>query len=128
MENILCLVGKLSLELRDANKHFYIILYEQKALSFRLSDVSLADIFGEETIPGITSVEQGIEFCRSLVSGSNPHYAIFPVLIDSEETYSNGYPKYKYINRWGYVDQWGQFRDSLQAGKDVDFYNSVVRS
>ena len=94
----------------------------------RLSDVSLADIFGEETIPGITSVEQGIEFCRSLVSGSNPHYAIFPVLIDSEETYSNGYPKYKYINRWGYVDQWGQFRDSLQAGKDVDFYNSVVRS
>lgn len=94
----------------------------------RLAEVSLADILGDETIPGITTVEQGIEFCRSLVSGSNPHYAIFPVLIDSEETYTNGYPKYKYINRWGYVDEWGQFHDSLQGGKDVDFYNAVVRS
>ena len=29
----------------------------------RISDVALTDIFGDEVIPGITTVQQGIDFC-----------------------------------------------------------------
>lgn len=94
----------------------------------RIADTSLSDVFGDETIPGITTVQQGIDFCRSLVKGENPDYAIFPILIDSEESYENGYPKYKFINRFGYTDSEGVFRDCVNGKYTSDFYNVVPRS
>lgn len=94
----------------------------------RMSDTSLSDIFGDETIPGITTVQQGIDFCRSLVSGANPNFAIFPVLINSEHTYSNGYPIYKYINRFGYTNIDGVFRDGVNGKITPDFYNASSRT
>lgn len=39
----------------------------------RISDVTLTDIFGDETIPGITTVQQGIDFCWSLRDNSHPN-------------------------------------------------------
>ena len=63
----------------------------------KISDISLKDIFGDEVIPGITTVTEGIEFCRSLVNGTHSDYAIFPVLID------NGGSSYKILNQYGYI-------------------------
>lgn len=94
----------------------------------RISDISLADIFKDETIPGITTVQQGIDFCRSLVNGSNPNFAIFPVLINSGEAYSNGYPIYKYINKFGYMDDSGDFIIHVSGTSTPDFYNAVSRT
>lgn len=94
----------------------------------RISNTSLSDVFGDETISGITTVQQGINFCRSLINGSNPHFTIFPVLLDSEESYNNGYPKYKFINRYGYFDEYNWWHDRVQANANPDFYNAVTRS
>lgn len=94
----------------------------------RISDTSLSDIFSDETIPGITTVQQGIDFCRSLVSGANPDFAIFPVLVNSEATYSNGYPIYKYINRIGYTNQDGLFLDGVNGKITPDFFNASLRT
>lgn len=93
----------------------------------RISDVSLADLFGDETIPGVTTVAEGIDFCRSLVTGTNANFAIFPVLIDSGETLDNNYPKYKFINRWGQYNTNTPPRWIDGIGTGNDFFNAVDR-
>ena len=45
----------------------------------KMKNVSLMEIFGEETIPDINTVEEAIQFCRSLLDGGNEQYAIFPI-------------------------------------------------
>ncbi|WP_291528607.1 hypothetical protein [Bacteroides sp. UBA939] len=93
----------------------------------KIADVSLQEIFGDETIPGVTSVAEGINFCRSLVNGSHPEFAIFPVLIDTGDTFDNGKPAYKQINRFGTTYE-GSFIDSASGlGSTLDFYNAVER-
>lgn len=94
----------------------------------RISDVSLKELFGDEVIPGISTVSAGIDFCRSLVKSSNPHYAIFPVLVDDGSTFQDGSPAYKQINRYGSIDENGNFRDDIATGKNPDFYNAVSRT
>lgn len=92
----------------------------------KISDISLKELFGDEVIPGISTVTEGIDFCRSLVKGSNPHYAIFPVIIDDGTTFQNGTSSYKQINRYGSVDGDGVFHDDI--GTNPDFYNAVNRT
>lgn len=101
----------------------------------KLSDIYVSEIFGNETIPGITTVSQAIDFCRSLVNGSNPNFAIFPVVIDSNEStpalsFDTLSATYSYINRYGATFQITstetQWRDDLYNGSG-DFYNSVDR-
>lgn len=92
----------------------------------RISEVSLKEIFGDETIPGITTVAGGIAFCRTLVSGNNPNFGIFPVLVDDGTTLDNGKPAYKQINRFGATRD-GVFSDQIMPGLTPDFYNAVDR-
>ena len=92
----------------------------------KISDVSLKELFGDEVIPGIKTVADGINFCRSLVKGTNPNYAIFPVLIDDGSTFQDGSTAYKQINRYGSVDESGTFHDDL--GTNPDFYNASNRT
>ena len=96
----------------------------------KISDTSLSDVFGTETIPGLSTVDECIAFCRSLVSGSNPHYAIFPVLISSDRSYEDGTPKYDYLNRYGATDSDGTFRDRIMYNLPSfpDFYNASPRT
>lgn len=51
----------------------------------QISDVALREVFGEEVIPGITTVQQGIDFCWSLRDDTNPQYGIFPIIVDLDE-------------------------------------------
>jgi hypothetical protein len=101
----------------------------------KVGDASLADVFGDETIPGVSTVEQGIDFCRSLTAGTNTDFAIFPILIDGEGSLDSlssittgTYPVYKWINRFGHfnaqaIPQWIDGR-----GASNDFYNAVART
>lgn len=57
----------------------------------KIQDVTLADVFGEEIIPGVETVAQGISFCTELMKGNNPNYAIFPVIYESND--ENAYDK-----------------------------------
>lgn len=92
----------------------------------KISDVSLKEVFSDETIPGVSTVTEGVEFCRSLINGSNPNYAIFPVLIESGSTFENEKPIYKQINRFGKING-NEFSDRIMPDVNPDFYNAIER-
>lgn len=84
----------------------------------QLSKASLRDVFADETVPGVKTVQQGIDFCRSLVSNENSQFAIFPVFID----FDSGR---RYINQMEFMSASGnisKLRDSV-----IDFYNVFSR-
>lgn len=48
----------------------------------RIEKVAVPAVFGSETVPGVETVEQGISWCRSLLDNTNPHFTLFPVIIE----------------------------------------------
>lgn len=93
-----------------------------------MKDTPLVKIFEGECIEGVTSIERGISFCRSLVNNTNDRYAIFPVLIDDGTTDANGQPAYKWLNRYGHEDSDGSFVDRASYSGSLDFYNASERT
>ena len=113
----------------------------------RIQKVKLKDIFKDEFITGINTVEEGIEFCRSLRTNTNPHYAIFPALITDDSGLETGF-NYKMLNAFGKekaletkeVWMWKDNEYQLvnvttlsafnpdDKGEDCDFYNAVQRT
>ena len=98
----------------------------------KVDETLVSEIFGEETIPGIETVEQAIDFCRKLARNEGDYtqqYAIFPVLLDGDATSDDGNTVYRYLNRYGKTDVAGFWQDTSYV--DVtgwDFYNAVDRS
>lgn len=66
----------------------------------RLKDSRLKDVFKGECVPGVDTVAQGIDFCRQLRSGTHPHFANFPVLVDNDSGQEGGW-SHKIINAYG---------------------------
>lgn len=113
----------------------------------RIQNVKLKDIFKDEYIPGIDTVEQGIDFCRSLRANTNDKYGIFPILVESDSGRDTGF-NYKVVNAYGRDrSQAGGFipvtinggvtflpSDSIASfdpddvGSGCDFYNAVQRT
>lgn len=108
---------------------FYI---NQGSFYSSLQKTDLKTIFEGEVIPGISTVEEGIDFCRALRYNKNDHFAIFPILIkdDSGEAGEGDLTKYKYINRWGHwlTDKKELFMDGTNTAKENDFYNAEPRT
>ncbi len=50
----------------------------------RLQNTPLTDVFGTETVPGVNTVEQGIAWCWSLRTDTDPHFSIFPAIVDMD--------------------------------------------
>lgn len=48
----------------------------------RIEKVAVPAVFGSETVPEVETVEQGINWCRSLLDNTNPHFTLFPVIIE----------------------------------------------
>ena len=48
----------------------------------RIEKVAVPAVFSSETVPGVETVEQGINWCRSLLDNTNPHFTLFPVIIE----------------------------------------------
>lgn len=48
----------------------------------RMQNVPLVDVFGDETVPGVNTVEEGIEWCQNLIEDTDPHFSIFPVIVE----------------------------------------------
>lgn len=86
----------------------------------RISDVTLTDIFGDETIPGITTVQQGIDFCWSLRDNSHPDFAIFPITVNLDGDR-------RYVNRINYMNDAGVCISSNAGKGSYRFYNSFER-
>lgn len=68
----------------------------------RISQTSLREIFGNETVAGVNTVSEGINFCRSLINTRNDTYAIFPVIIEMDG-------ERKYLNRVEYMNEKGEY-------------------
>ena len=70
----------------------------------KIQNVKLKSIFKDEMIPECSTIDQCIDFCRSLIGGSNEYYDIFPVLLTDDSGKDTGY-NYKILNAWGDVKQ-----------------------
>lgn len=106
----------------------------------RIQKVKLKDIFKGEFIPGVNTVEEGINFCRNLRNNSNEHYGIFPILFTDDSGRKNG-ANYKFMNAFGKEKvlkytrpyEWMPELPSVigfhpdLSGDDCDFYNAVQR-
>lgn len=65
----------------------------------KIQNIKLKSIFKDEMIQGCTTVDECIEFCRSLVGGKNENYDIFPVLL-TDDSGRDIEHNYKVLN-WG---------------------------
>lgn len=113
----------------------------------RIQKVKLKDIFKDEFIPGINTVEQGIAFCRSLRDNKNEQYTIFPVLLTDDSGVNLGF-NYKFLNAYGKdtglksKSKW-MWKDGKMSyvnyttvsaflpdinDSDCDFYNAIQRT
>lgn len=66
----------------------------------KIQNVKLKSIFKDEMVPGCSTIEECIKFCKSLVGGSNENYDIFPVLLTDDSGKDEGY-NYKILNGYG---------------------------
>ena len=108
----------------------------------RIQNIRLKDIFGDECIPGVNSVEKGIEFCRRLRTNSSDEYGIFPVLLTDDSGDKSGM-NYKVLNaygkeqvlKWKKIYEWWDYQFPAATafnpdmdGEGCDFYNAVQRT
>lgn len=85
----------------------------------RISKVSLSEVFGNETIAGITTVQQGIDFCKSLMNNANDKFAIFPVIVDLDG-------ERRICNRFNFMDSSGKVVPDRSGA--LGLYNQFPRS
>lgn len=94
-----------------------------------MKKISLKEVFADEFVPGVNSVNEAINWCRTLMKNEDPNYAIFPVLVDDDSGESSGY-NYKIINAFGKMGEAtvrypAYFQLTNIDGSD--FYNAVQR-
>lgn len=98
----------------------------------KVDETLVSDVFGDETVPGVSSVEEAIEFCRKLAKGTSTYqdqFGIFPVLLASDETDEDGNTVYKWLNRYGVERSDGIWLDNTYyTQSESDFYNAVERT
>lgn len=90
-----------------------------------LDKTLLSAVFENEYVDGVNTIDEGINFCRSLIAGKNSQFAIFPVLIDSQ--YNSDSNSYTILNRFGKEVE-GVWSDQVSGKYTGDFYNNVERS
>lgn len=84
----------------------------------QISKASLHEVFGDETIPGVYTVQQGIDFCRSLLSNQNEKFSIFPIYVDFDN-------ERRYVNRMEFMNGQGTLMGPTNG--TLDFYNIFPR-
>lgn len=90
----------------------------------KIKEVTLKSIFGEETIPGITTVQHGINFCKRMLTISHPEYAIFPIQVDGDDG------QRKWINRVEWMNSDGEHIfpiRKLPSNLTLGLYNQFAR-
>lgn len=98
----------------------------------KVDDTLLSEVFGDETVPGVETVQQGIDFCRRLANGTSEaadRFAIFPVVADwNDQKDDYGYTIFRHINRYGKSDGRYWKDDWMEPTEGLDFYNAVDRT
>ncbi|MFA7123986.1 MAG: hypothetical protein WC212_08105, partial [Candidatus Delongbacteria bacterium] len=93
----------------------------------KMPATQLSKIFGSETIPGITTIENALAFCKSLLTQNDERLTIFPIAIDAEESDTK-----TWINRLESMDSQGVIQNESMPLNTLTgtpgFYNSFNRS
>jgi hypothetical protein len=95
----------------------------------RIPDTQLAAVFGDETVPGVASVGQGIDFCRQLLFSRHDIFAIFPVLTKGfEENTTKWLNRVELMTNSGLlVNEDGSKPDFSYLGSYLGFFNEFPR-
>ncbi len=97
----------------------------------KLQNTNLKDVFGDETIPGITTVDEALSWCRSLFDNRHPDYAIFQIAVDDGEMQSLSSEDrtwaLSYVNRIALLNENGT-GDSNPEKLHYELYNAWKRS
>lgn len=91
----------------------------------RIQNVRLKDIFGDEKVAGVNTVDQAISFCRTLRANNDERFACFPVLVTDDSGMDTG-ANYKVINGFGKDDPSYGFLTSADTGSD--FFGATERT
>lgn len=91
----------------------------------RIQDKRLKDIFGDEKVDGVNTVDQAIEFCRKLRKNTDDRFACFPVLVTDDSEMSTG-ANYKCIN--GYGNDISPYGFVISEGSSCDFFGAKERT
>lgn len=90
----------------------------------QIPDAKLYTIFGDEKVPGISTVADAINFCKTLLTTNDERFSIFPILIDEDS-------KKKWINRVEYMKADGTIhysgRQDNLADYTIGLYNQIDR-
>ncbi len=91
----------------------------------KMHKLSLREMFNDETIPNINTVDDGISFCKSLLSEYNENYACFPIRTNFNDAL-------RWINRVEWMDENGDYAlDNTYItppeGYTIGLYNAFER-
>ena len=94
----------------------------------RMQQVPLVDVFGDETVPGVSTVEEGIAWCWSLMTDDDPHYGIFPAIVQLDGV-RRALNAAVMMDEEGNLFEWGRRDPStgLPEGISYGFWNSFPR-
>lgn len=94
----------------------------------RMQDVPLVDVFGDETVPGVSTVEEGIAWCWSLMADEDPHYGIFPAIVQLDGV-RRALNAAVMMDEDGNLFEWGRRNPStgLPEGIAYGFWNAFPR-
>ena len=95
----------------------------------RINQVPVATIFGDETVPGVSTVAQGIQWCWSLRDNTDERFAIFPIVADIDGE-KRGINIVSLMNPQGipYTGRLSSRPDNLPSGYTYGLYNSYSRT
>lgn len=91
----------------------------------RIQNVRLKDIFGDEKVAGVNTVDQAISFCRTLRANNDERFACFPVLVTDDSGMDTG-DNYKCIN--GYGKELNDYGFVIAEGTGCDFFGATEKT
>lgn len=98
-----------------------------------VDDTPVAEVFGDETVPGVETVEQAIAFCRGLADGTGEltdRFAIFEVSAEGDgRTDEYGNEIMRPLNVYGFErdGRWWSMFDWKEGDGEPDFFYSRPR-
>lgn len=97
--NIDCKQTILTAKKKDGYQLSFFL--NEGAFFLSMPDTPLSQVFADETVAGVSTVEQGIAFCSDLVWDTDERFAICPIRIESDEG------TLMYLNRLQFMDEEG---------------------
>lgn len=108
----------------DIETNFYM---NDGSFYSKIQNVRLKDIFKGEFVSGVSTIDEGISFCRSLRYNTNSTYGICMLLLTDDSGVDSGYD-YKFLNNWCHVDKANGSFIFGDMYADADFYNAKDRT